>query len=95
MIVNNNVQSVLKAYTDHKIVKNTQKDKPISSGEISKKDEVVLSTQAQSFSQILQKAKSMPQVRQEKVDVIAAEFAAGQYNVDAKAIAEKMLGSRY
>lgn len=95
MIVNNNVQSVLKAYTDLKSVKNTQKDKQISASELSKKDEVLLSSQAQSFSQILQKAKNMPQVRQEKVDGIAAQFAAGQYNVDTRAIADKMLNSRY
>ncbi len=71
-----------------------QKAKPATRSQqaVSKRDEVVLSPKAQEFSQLLQKLKAMPEVREEKVAELTARIEAGEYVVDAKDIAEKMIG---
>lgn len=95
MIVNNHLQSVTKAYAENKPVKNMQRDNKALTSKASQKDEVILSTQAQSFSQLLQKAKTMPAVREDRVAQVSAELDAGKYQVNAAAIAEKMLNAYY
>ena len=93
MIINNNIQSILKTYSDNKTVKTVKAENKTAN--ISKQDEVVLSSQAQSFSQVLQKAKSMSDVRADKVKTLSAQVDAGTYSVDSRSIAEKMLSARY
>jgi len=84
------IQSIMKIYTEqNKITKNTKSESAAAPG---KKDEVILSTQAQEFGQIYQALKAMPEVREEKVKEIADRIASGEYSVDAKDVAEKMLG---
>lgn len=94
MIINNTIKSVLQTYTDQPR-QNVAREKMPNLKDGRAKDEFVLSAQAQSFSQILQKAKSGSQVRQYKVDAIAEKINAGEYKVDARLLAEKMLRSRY
>lgn len=93
MIINNNIQSILKTYGDNKTVKAVKSENKTTS--ISKQDEVVLSSQAQAFSQVLQKAKNMSDVRVDKVKTLSAQVDSGTYSVDSRSIAEKMLSSRY
>lgn len=93
MIINNNMQNILKTYSDNKTVKTVKAENKTAN--ISKQDEVVLSSQAQSFSQVLQKAKGMSDVRADKVKTLSAEVDAGTYSVDSRSIAEKMLNARY
>ncbi|KYZ76481.1 flagellar biosynthesis protein FlgM [Anaerosporomusa subterranea] len=83
------IQDALKVYADQ-----NQKAKPAARSQqsVSKRDEVVLSPKAQEFSQLLQKLKAMPEVREEKVAELTARIEAGEYAVDAKDIVEKMLG---
>lgn len=93
MIINNNMQSILKTYGENKSVKTVKSENKATN--ISKQDEVVLSSQAQSFSQVLQKAKNMSDVRGDKVKTLSAEVDSGAYAIDARSIAEKMLSARY
>jgi negative regulator of flagellin synthesis FlgM len=93
MIIKNNIQNILKTYSDNKTVKTVKAENKAAN--ISKQDEVVLSSQAQSFGQVLQKAKSMSDVRVDKVKTLSAQVDTGVYNVDATSIAEKMLSARY
>lgn len=95
MIINNNIPSMLKAYIDNKPIQNSTNEKMMKTQEVSKKDEIILSSQAQSFSHVLQKARNNVGVRQDKVDQISEKISAGQYQIDAKLIAEKMLANRY
>ena len=84
------IQSIAKIYAEqNKLVKNS---KPQGSGPAKKQDEVILSTQAQEFGQIYQALKAMPEVRQEKVKEFSERIASGDYSVEAKEVAEKMLG---
>lgn len=83
------VQNVLKAYGEQtKIAKNTKNEK---SGPVQKRDEVILSSEAKEFGQILQTLKKMPEVREGKVSEIAQKVESGNYNVAGKDIAEKMI----
>jgi len=94
MIINNNIQAVAGAYAaNNKKIKTAVKDE--SPDTSINKDEVLLSTQAQSFSQILQKAQSMPEVRQDKVDTYSAQIGAGLYQIDPKGLADKILNMRF
>jgi negative regulator of flagellin synthesis FlgM len=93
MIINNNMQSILKTYGDNKTVKAVNSENKTTN--VSKKDEVVLSSQAQSFSKVLQKAKNMSDVRDDKVKNLSAKVDSGTYSVDSRSIAEKMLSARY
>lgn len=59
-------------------------------------DEVVLSQTAQSFAQMLQKAqKSMGDVRQDRVEALTRQIADGTYQIDARAIADKLMQYGY
>lgn len=94
MIINNNIQAIVGAYaTNSKKIKTAVKEE--SPDTSINKDEVLLSTQAQSFSKILQKAQSMPEVRQDKVDTYSAQIGAGLYQIDSKGLADKILNMRF
>lgn len=84
------IQSIMKVYTDQNKV--AKSDKPAGASPASKKDEVILSTQAQEFGQIYQAIRAMPEVREDKVKELAERIAQGDYSVDAREVAEKMLG---
>lgn len=83
------VQSVLKAYGEQsKTAKNTKTEKQ---GAFQKKDEVVLSSEGKEFAQILQSVKNLPDIREDKVKEIAQRIDSGNYQVDSKDIAEKIM----
>ncbi len=83
------VQNIAKIYGEqNKITKDTKKEVTASTG---KKDEVILSTNAQEFGQLMQAAKGMSEVREDKVKEFSERIASGNYHVDAKDIAEKMI----
>ena len=90
IISNNQIQNILKVYSEQ--TKVGKSSRPASTSQVQRQDEVVLSAQAQEFSQILQALKNMPEVREDKVKELADRIAAGNYHVDAKEIADKMLG---
>ena len=94
MIVSGTMQSVFKAYADAVPIKKKITDNPASTAR-EEKDEVVLSKQAQSFHQLLQRAKEQSGVRMERVNALSQQIEAGAYRPDARAIAEKLLSYRY
>jgi len=61
---------------------------------INKKDEVKISREAMDF-QIVSKAvktiKELPDVRQDKVEALRARIETGNYNIEGREIAEKMV----
>lgn len=83
------IQSIVKAYGEQtKVSKSAQP--PASPAQ--KKDEVILSSQAQEFSQVLQTVRNLPAVREDKVKELAEKVASGTYKVDSKDIADQMIG---
>ncbi|MDD4602027.1 MAG: flagellar biosynthesis anti-sigma factor FlgM [Negativicutes bacterium] len=83
------VQNVLKAYGEQtKAAQNTKNEK---SGPVQKQDEVILSSEAKEFGQILQSIKKLPDVREDKVNEISKKLDSGNYTIEAKDIAEQMI----
>ncbi|MPL97848.1 hypothetical protein SDC9_44043 [bioreactor metagenome] len=83
------VQSILKAYGEQtKVAQNTKSGK---SGPVQKQDEVILSSEAKEFGQLLQSIKKLPDVREDKVNEISKKLDSGNYTIEAKDIAEQMI----
>ena len=84
------IQNVLKVYGEQNQVKSNSKTgkNPTVQG----KDEFILSSSAQEFSQVFNAIKGIPDVRPEKVTEFSEKIDAGTYQVNAKSVAEKMLG---
>ena len=56
-----------------------------------KKDEVALSKTAKDFQAVYKLLNATPDIRQDKVDDIKEKINAGNYNVKAEEVAEKIL----
>ena len=91
MLINSNVQNIMKVYGETKSVKKTDANDVKSD----KKDEFVLSTQAKQFSQYLSELNQKSAIRQDKIDEITKQIDSGKYDVDSMSIAEKMLSYKY
>ena len=93
MHINNNIQAIAGAYQVNSTGSLKRKAAPEEKSVA--KDEVQLSSEAQSFSSMLQKLKGMDDVRQDKVDFYTKAIENGEYDVPAANIASKMLTNRY
>ncbi len=93
MLINTAIQGVAQLYGANF---KTAAAKPSECAAKGASDEVVLSETAQSFAHLLQKAQQdMDSVRTDKVERLSLAIASGAYEVDADAIAEKMLNGFY
>ena len=90
IISGKNVQNVLKVYGEQNQVRSSSKTAktPMAQG----KDEFILSSGAQEFSQVFNAIKGISDVRPDKVKEFSDKIDAGTYQVNSKSIAEKMLG---
>ncbi|BBB91689.1 MAG TPA: flagellar biosynthesis anti-sigma factor FlgM [Methylomusa anaerophila] len=84
-----NIQNVSKVYGQSKSA--AKPASPLSPGSSQRPDEVVLSSQAQEFSQILKNIRDLPEVREAKVKEFANRIAAGNYKVSAEDIANQII----
>ena len=91
MIINNNIQSVTSLYGTSQA---TSSYRARSKAAESARDEVEISEAGQNFSEMLQKLREEPEVRQDKIDYYAKAIADGTYQVSAENIAAAMLGQR-
>ena len=85
------MQQILKTYQDQN--KGKQVSAAKQSSPASQPDEVILSTQAQDFGQLMQQVKTTSDVRQDKVEQLSQSIANGTYYVSGYDIAGKMLDS--
>ena len=94
MYVSNNsaLQALASLYSNDNVksVKRTQQAEGTSF-----KDELVLSQEAQSFSDLLNELKTMDEVRDDKVDSFAQQVKAGTYKPDAAAVAERIMNLQF
>lgn len=56
------------------------------------KDGVKVSDKAQIFQTLLQKAKEIPEVREDRVRELTERINKGEFKVDSQGIADKLLG---
>ena len=82
------VQDMLRLYADQ----NQKAKQAVRPQKSAKLDEVVLSPKAQEFAHLLQQAKATPDVREDKIAGLIAKVESGNYSVDAKDIADRMIG---
>ena len=59
------------------------------------KDELLLSQEAQSFSDMLHELKTMDEVRDDKVQILTQEIKSGSYRADAAAVAERIMNLQF
>ena len=62
---------------------------------VRKSDEFTPSAEAQSFSEMLNKLKNTSDVRQDKINALQQQIAAGQYSVPAETLAASLLTNRF
>lgn len=92
MILSGNpIQNVGKIYGKQNQV--TKKAKTGSTTVSQGKDELILSSEAQEFSQVFNTIKGLPDVRPEKIQEFSQQIDAGTYQINSEGIAENMLGS--
>ena len=89
IISGNKISTIAKVYGDQ--TKVTPVSKKQGPSPVQGKDQVILSSQAQGFSQLLQQLKATPDVRADKVQELSAKFSAGTYQVSGDKIAAKMI----
>lgn len=94
MIVNN-LNSMAGVYTSSALGATRYANYVGNSRNIQKRDELSLSTEAQSFSEILKKLRAESDVRQEKITELEQKISAGTYHVPAGEIAMSLLMTRF
>ena len=94
MIVNN-LNSMANIYTSNAVVSTRYSNAAVSSRNIQKRDEISLSKEAQSFSEILQKLRDESEVRQDKVAEFQQKIESVNYHVASENIAASLLLSRF
>lgn len=82
---NNNINKVMKAY------QKTNKKEVSENTRLNKKDQFTISEEAKDIQKALKVAKESPDIRKEKVEKIKAKYDSGNYNIDPKKVAEKMI----
>ncbi|MBP2636915.1 MAG: flagellar biosynthesis anti-sigma factor FlgM [Firmicutes bacterium] len=85
----NNIQSIAKLYGEQ--TKTSKSSNVKAAGSAQKPDEVILSTQAQEVSQYLRAIKNMSEVRDERVNELAEQIASGEYKVDSRELADRII----
>lgn len=92
MLINNNIQAVTGAYN----VSSTGGARRNGAVDRAHKaDEVVFSSEAQTFSNMLQKLRGMDENRAERVEALRQQVADGTYEVDSKSLADRLLDTRF
>lgn len=94
MIVNN-LNSMANIYTSNAVGATRYANTIGNARNIQKRDELSLSSEAQSFSEILKKLRAESDVRQERINDLAQKVSSGTYNVPAEEIAMSLLMTRF
>lgn len=64
----------------------------MSKSQNAKKDEIVLSPRATEIRELEEATRPIPEVRQEKVEIVKRQIEANTYNVKGKLVAQNMAG---
>ena len=94
-MVVNNLNSIANIYGSNAVVATRYANAATTARKIQKRDEISLSNEAQSFSEILQKLRGESEVREDKVAELEQQISSGTYHVDAENIAASLLLNRY
>ncbi|MGO1368463.1 MAG: flagellar biosynthesis anti-sigma factor FlgM [Senegalia sp. (in: firmicutes)] len=81
---NGNINKIQNAYKNNSI----KSDQKIKSD---KKDEFTISDEAKMIQKAIKLAKNSPDIREEKIKEIKTQMKNGNYNIDSKLVAKKIL----
>ena len=91
MLINNSINSPASLYSMNVLARQTARTQNVRSF----KDEMALSAEAQTFSDMLKKIRQATEVRPDKVNEYSERVADGSYYASSDDIAASMLGLRY
>jgi negative regulator of flagellin synthesis FlgM len=94
MIVNK-LNSMANIYSSNAVVATRYANAAANSRNVHKRDQLSLSNEAQSFSEILQKLRGESEVRQDKVAEFEKKVSDGSYHVESENIAASLLLNRF
>lgn len=94
MIVNN-LNSMASVYTSNTLGTARYTNSVSNTRNVQKRDELSLSSEAQSFSEILKKLRAESDVRQERVNELEQKVSSGTYSVSSDEIAISLLTYRF
>ena len=97
MMINGQIQSIAGVYAKNSTMTVKSNDHSAAAEKTNgSKDEIVLSSEAKSFSTVLQKMQgSSEDVRTDKIALYTQQIESGSYNVDSNDIAARMIQMRY
>ena len=97
MMINGQIQSIAGVYAKNSAMTVKSNDHSAAAEKTNgSKDEIVLSSEAKSFSTVLQKMQSSSEdVRTDKIALYTQQIESGSYNVDSNDIAARMIQMRY
>lgn len=95
MMIVNNVNPMANLYSSNALASSRYANAAIGARNIQKRDELSLSREAQSFSEILKKLRGESEVRQDKVAEFEQKISSGTYHVASENIAASLLLSRF
>ena len=85
------VSGAISAYQVYNTNKNDKTRRAAAFGNDFGRDAFTLSMQAEDYQQVRNVLSQVPDMRADRVDVIRRSIEAGQYNVSAAAVAERIL----
>ena len=97
-----NIVNISNKYDQNPYVNGTMKTQRVNSpegqpaeanGEVRQKDKVSLSKASKDMQLAKEAVSSAPDIRPEKVNPIKQKIAEGKYDVNAEAVAERMIGT--
>lgn len=94
-MVVNNVNSMANVYSSNAVVATRYANAATNARNIQKRDQLSLSNEAQSFSEILKKLRGESEVRQDKVAEFEQKISGGNYHVASENIAASLILSRF
>lgn len=94
-MVVNNLNSLSNVYSSSATVATRYANTVGGTRELHRGDKLTLSSEAQSFSEMLNKLQNTSEVRQDKVEEFEKKIASGTYHVAAENIAASILTSRF
>ncbi len=83
------IQNITKLYGEQTKTAKSSKNQAVGSAQ--QPDEVILSSQAQEVSQYVRAIKGMPEVRDEVVNELSEKIASGEYKVDSRELADRII----
>lgn len=94
MIVNK-LNSMANIYSSNAVVATRYANAATNARNVQKRDQLSLSNEAQSFSEVLRKLRGESEVRQDKVAEFEKKVSDGSYHVDSENIAASLLLNRF